>query len=89
MYTEVVLADKRDREVAKDAGVDTDTEPADVVADDGSVEIVEVETREPTVDEPERYGNDEADEICVGYPGVDFADAEELVWKATPCNCLS
>ena len=89
MCTEVVLADKRDREVAKDAGVDTDAEPANVVADDGRVEVVEVETREPTVGEPERYGNDEADEICVWHPGIDLADAEELVWKATPCNCLN
>jgi len=49
---------------------------------------INAKCRPVAMDEPERYGDDEPDEVRPRYPFIAFADREELVREAALCDGL-
>lgn len=74
---------------AENAAVNTDEQPSNVIAHNGSVPVVEAELRRQLVSEVEWKRHEEAEDEGKGDPLVSRANTEQVLGEASPCNGLT
>ena len=82
VLAEPELAREAEGIVAEDGGVDADEEISHVPEDDAEVDVGEEADFGVTVEQPEGYGHDDADQECEGDPLIARSDGEHVARDA-------
>lgn len=88
LLPEVTLREETEHEVRQQRTVDTDTQPAQPVADQKGVDVIQTQLREVLVAEPEGERDEDTDGKGDGDHVVCAAGGEDLAGCAAPCDGL-